>query len=387
MLLPPVRGGAVEEYVIQLSSHLNFIHVDALAVGPKFRDYGSKPERSNAGRVLLVNSIRIPTLIPRYSLIQELIFGGLAAAKLTGYDVVHLNSEWSGLAFILRRRRRHHKITYTSHSSYWFDNDLDLGKKILRKVENYVMKRSDVVIVLNELMKQSIMEGASIPSNKIVVIPLGVDTRTFRLLPHEPGNVKNNHTILFVGRITAIKGVDVLLRAFKILLMNYGIKAKLIVVGPASGMFQRGGASKYAKSLVAWAKTNLPDGSYEFLGSHGKATLVKLYNAADVFVLPSLKEAFGMVLLEAMACGCPIVASATEGIPYVIQDGINGLLFRRGDATDLAEKILSVLTDKELKNRLSRNGRNTALMHYDWTVIARSVHRLYRQITRSNESG
>ncbi len=165
-----------------------------------------------------------------------------------------------------------------------------------------------------------------------------------------PGESRRN-TVLFVGRLVEWKGVDTLIRSMA------GVRkvipdVKLIIVG--EGMFRH-----ELESLVT--NTGLT-GTVQFSGRVGDEDLVMLYNTAAVFVLPSrsynglVMEGLGVVLLEAMAQGVPVIGSNVGGIPDIITDGENGFLVPEQRPDIIAEKIIRILTDNELQEKFRSNG-------------------------------
>ncbi|MFP3316442.1 MAG: glycosyltransferase family 4 protein [Caldivirga sp.] len=117
-----------------------------------------------------------------------------------------------------------------------------------------------------------------------------------------------------------------------------------------------------------------------FTGAVNRDELRVLYSNAHLFVLPSLAEAFPMVLLEAMASGIPPIGSTAGGIPDVITDGVNGLLFKKGDWKDLAMRMLTLINDETLRNKLATKARETAVKKYSWQVIASRIKHIYDRI-------
>ncbi|HLW59429.1 MAG TPA: glycosyltransferase family 4 protein [bacterium] len=158
-----------------------------------------------------------------------------------------------------------------------------------------------------------------------------LDRGTARSQLHLPADAK---VLLFVGRLIAEKGVDHLLDAMPRVLSRCP-DARLVVVGEGeerSRLMQRGRDLHLGEHVV-------------FVGAQAHAEVIRYMRAADLFVLPSLVESFGIVLIEAMSCGLPIVASNIMGIPAVVEDGINGSLVTAGDAAALADGVVGALTD------------------------------------------
>jgi len=234
---------------------------------------------------------------------------------------------------------------------------------------------------LNKTMYRTLTEKAKIDPRKMIIVPNGVDTEFFR-----PGlkneqilskyGLEEQSYILFVGRVSPEKGIHILLRAFKQIINNVPKDFKLVVVGSLASTFNSAQPSNYAKAMMRYAKEGLGERAV-FTGTIDRNSLRILYSNAYCFVLPSLAEAFPMVLLEAMASGTPPIGSTAGGIPDIIVDGVNGLLFRRGDWRDLAEKILLIIQDKELRDKLALNSRKVVEEVYSWCSIALRIKRCY----------
>jgi len=377
--LPPVRGGAVEEYVYQLVKHLRRLGVDAVAVDSA---HGGRPGLEEVEGVPIFR-VPAPDLrrAPKGFVLTEYAFG-LAASKAVrevGAEIVHANTAWAG--FALAKSLGATPLVYTCHNPLWPEERVHAQERVVRLVEGYTMKRSAAVVALNNTMKRSIVAKAGVDEAKVVVVPNGVDTEFFR--PGVPVDdvaerfgLEGKRVVLFVGRVTYGKGVHILLKAFSALAKRYP-NLKLVAAGPLSDRFGEEGVSEYARALMAYAEGSLPKDSYVFTDAVDRETLRKLYSAAYVCVLPSYFEAFGMVLVEAMASGCPVVGSNAGGIPEIIVDGYNGFLFRRGDYTDLASKLETLLEDESLRNAMSINARRYAVERFSWQAVALKMKDVY----------
>ena len=209
--------------------------------------------------------------------------------------------------------------------------------------------------------------------DKIVVIPNGININEFDIgYSREECRVRlalplDDEIILFLGGLDPHKGPDVLLRAMSEILKNIP-EAKLVFVGDGvmrkelERLCKRLGVEKY----VTFAG---------FVGDTFKKAL--FYRAADVFVLPSTgPELFGNVNLEAMACSVPIVASNVGGIPDVIKDGENGLLVPPSDSEALADKIIYLLENEDVREKMGKNGRKK-VEDYSWDRMAEMVEKVY----------
>jgi len=380
--LPPIKGGAVEEYVYQLSRHLRRLGVDAVAVDAKWNGIDVETDNVNGAEILRI-PVRPPTLNKR-NIAMEFQFGKTASKYLNkeDFDVIHANTAWAGFALAVNRKRSH-SFVYTCHNPLWPEDKVHLGERVVRLVEGFMMRASNAVVALNKTMYRAIVEKAGVNGDKAVIIPNGVDVDYFK-----PGlrndeflskfNLEEGNYILFVGRVSSEKGVHLLLRAFSYIAQE-SVHVKLVIAGPLTSSFSASGTSPYARAVVEYAKRRLP-GRVIFTGAVNRDELRVLYSNAHLFVLPSLAEAFPMVLLEAMASGTPPIGSTAGGIPDIITDGVNGLLFKKGDWKDLATKMLTLINDETLRNKLAAKARETAVEKYSWQVVVSRLKHIYDRI-------
>ena len=386
--VPPVKGGAVEEYVYQLSRHLRMLGVDAVAVDADH--YSDKVVYEDVDGAQIV---KIPTakLQIRFKerIIQELLFGRSVIKYMDkeGFDIVHANTAWVGFTLAMHRgivRLRSQGLVYACHNPLWPEDKVHTGEKIVRFVESYAMKSADIVIALNKTMYKVLAEKVRISPGKMVIVPNGVDTEFFRprlkdeqiLSKYE---LEEQSYILFVGRVSPEKGVHVLLQAFKQIANNIPKSFKLVIVGPLTGAFNSAQQSSYAEAMMKYAKEKLGERVF-FTGAIDKNSLRILYSNAYCLVLPSFAEAFGMVLVEAMASGTPPIGSTAGGIPDIIINGVNGLLFRKGDWKDLANKLQMLIQDKSFRDKLAHNARKFAEKNFSWNIVAEKIREIYNSI-------
>jgi starch synthase len=388
--VPPVRGGAVEEYVYQLSRHLRRFGVDAVVIDANYDDNKLVYEELNGAQI-----VRIPTAKPfigfKERILKEFLFGRAASRYISkgGFDIIHANTAWAGFALALHKsigKLKCRGFVYTCHNPLWPENRVHSGEKIVRLVEGYTMKLADIVIALNKTMYRTLTEKAKIDPRKMITVPNGVDIEFFRpglkdeWILNRYGLEKRSY-ILFVGRISPEKGVHILLRAFKQIVNDIPKDFKLVIVGALASTFNSTQISNYAKAMMNYAKEKLGE-RVVFTGAIDRNGLRILYSNAYCFVLPSLAEAFGMVLLEAMASGTPPIGSTAGGIPDIIIDGVNGLLFRKGGWKDLASKLLMLIADKNLRDELATNARKHTEKYYSWFSIASSLSMVYKGLTQ-----
>jgi glycosyltransferase involved in cell wall biosynthesis len=230
-------------------------------------------------------------------------------------------------------------------------------------VQGLVQAAAERVIVPSPSAAQVARDWAGVPDEKIVVIPNAVDVEALGRIAAQPPGVRSPITrVGFLGRLDPVKRVDVLIRAVRLL---GGGAYELHVFGDGA---ERRGLELLARSELAGRVR------FEFHGavpSPGEAL-----KQIDVLVLPSDAEGFGLVLIEAMAAGVPVVATEVAGIRDVVQDGCTGLLVRAGDAQELAGAIRRVSEDDALRERLVREGLGDVRERYSWSAVLEKYREL-----------
>jgi glycosyltransferase involved in cell wall biosynthesis len=242
------------------------------------------------------------------------------------------------------------------------------NKYLLDKVLSY----ADVIISPSECyINESSFLGKY--RDKIVVIPNGIDLRKFDI-PHSKDECReklglplNDEIILFLGTLGPHKGPDILLKAMPKIIKEIP-NTKLIFVGGGTmreeleRLCKKMGVEKYVK----------------FAGFVEEDLKPFYYRTADVFALPSTMrhESFGIVNLEAMACGVPIVASKIGGVPDVVKDKENGLLVPPKDSSALAEAIIYLLGNEDIREKMGKNERKR-VGDYSWEMIAEETEKVY----------
>jgi glycosyltransferase involved in cell wall biosynthesis len=240
-----------------------------------------------------------------------------------------------------------------------------------------IVASADMITTNSSYTKQQIEALVPLPC-PCRVIPMGV------CLPEHlpPLNRVRGHTILYVGRLVEWKGVDTLIRSMTIVKKAIpGSELIIIGEGPLRNTLER---------LVQ--DTGLTD-TVRFFGRANDDELAKLYDSAAVFVLPSrtyrglVMEGLGVVLLEAMSHGVPVIGSNVGGIPDIIIDGETGFLVPEQDPSSLAEKIVLLLSDTELWERFRNNGLLRVKTHFSWASVSVRFSEVYEQITEKHAGG
>jgi D-inositol-3-phosphate glycosyltransferase len=252
--------------------------------------------------------------------------------------------------------------------------------------ETEVMELADLLVAATPLERAQMVWLYGADPDKIAVVPCGVDLDFFRPIPQAEardvlGLPVTRCVILFVGRIEPLKGIDTLLRAIALLAPDmpcWRDELSVIIIGGAPGA----GAEQVSAELERLERLRAELGIEDlvtFLGAKDQDRLVYYYSAAEMVVMPSHYESFGMVALEAMACGTPVVASKVGGLAFSVQDGQTGYLVPDGDAEALAAKIRRLLKDDRLREELGRQAAEWA-HRYGWSAIANQAIDLYEQV-------
>jgi len=222
-----------------------------------------------------------------------------------------------------------------------------------------MLHRSDNLLLQLDKVKTDI---PAVSHCKSVVTYLGVDTSQF-----QPGKrTSSDPTILFVGSLVESKGLKYLIEAMPRIVNGFP-GARLVVIGRGSG---QNGFRELARTLHV-EKNVLFEGFVE----HG--AIHSYFQQCDIFCLPTLSEAFGMVLLEAMSCAKPVVATNVGGIPEIVEHGRSGLLVPPSNSQALAEAITSLLQDADLRGKMGRHNRTLCEQRYDWDKIIDVIEEVY----------
>jgi D-inositol-3-phosphate glycosyltransferase len=306
---------------------------------------------------------------------------------LTGasYDLVHSHYWLSGRLGQLFAERWGVPLVSTFHTLAQLKNRVaetaaEREQAVRYEIERRAMAASDRIVALTEVDRQQTIRhyGELAP---IVIIPGGVDLEAFRPLPRararaELGLRDTSKIVLFVGRIQRLKGPEILVRAFA---QFSDLDADLLIVGGRPG---NGNESREVSRLQHLATRFGIAERTHFVGAVEHDQLPTYYSAADVSVMPSSYESFGLVAVESLACGTPVVATRVGGLRSIIRDGETGLLVPWRDAELFADRLRRVLEDAPLRRAMSRRARNSVLQ-YGWDRIAEEHLALYAEVRAS----
>ncbi|HLE96942.1 MAG TPA: glycosyltransferase family 4 protein [Candidatus Thermoplasmatota archaeon] len=295
--------------------------------------------------------------------------------RRTEADVLHAHAYRFSAVEEAARARRGRPFVVTAHGFYPPENPLVAASRFVydRTSGGRAMRAADRVVAVTA---HEVGEYArlGVPRDRVRTVPNGLpEAELSDVRPKEEAKAKlgiDGDLVLFLGRLGHDKGLRTLLAAGRRIL-DRRPGARIAVVGPDGGT--RAGLERLARALRLERSLLLP-------GAVADPGL--WFSACDVFVLPSRYEAFGIVLLEAMARGRPVVASAVGGIPFVVEDGRTGTLVPHGDAEALAAATLRYLGDPDLARRHGEEGRRVVAERFTWPRVVDQLEKLYAEIVR-----
>lgn len=323
-----------------------------------------------------------------FDYLPEFVRGARAEAEheKIRYAVYHAHYWLSGWVARELQRTQPAPIIQMFHTLGAMKNQVALGhadRETERRiaVEGEIMRFADRIVAATPRDRQHMLDLYDAPANKISIIPAGVDLKLFHPLDIQDTKqyFKDDHTVLFVGRIDPIKGIDTWFRAMKLVVeQDPSLRGRLCVCLIGGDLDEEEPDEEFARLNALKDELGIAD-VVTFLGKRSQESLPYYYASADVIVMPSRYESFGMVALEAMACGTPVVASDVGGLSFIVRDGETGYLVPEGDARAMADCLYRLLHDPDLRARLGKCGVQVA-REYAWTRIADQIEALYCEV-------
>ena len=310
------------------------------------------------------------------------------AAAVADRDLVHSHTWYANMGGHLAKLLHGIPHVMTAHSLEplrpWKAEQLAGGYALSSWAERTAIEAADAVIAVSNGMRADILDCyPTLHPERVHVVHNGIDTTLYRSDPDTAALTKHGVDperpyVLFVGRITRQKGVPHLLRAARAL--DPSTQLVLCAGAPDTPAIDREFRElvdelRQSRDAVLWIPEMLP-----------RPEVIQLLSHAAVFACPSVYEPLGIVNLEAMACGAPVVASAVGGIPEVVQDWVTGLLVRYDEKdpaafeASLAEALNGVIADPDVAKRMGEAGRERAVQEFGWDAIARRTVAVYEQI-------
>jgi len=362
---PKWLGGmemATKNLAEQLSARGHTVHIIT------FLDEELSPENFEDG--YFIHRIKNP--LPRIGIIF-FWFNVIKTLKKINPDIIHLQGVvvlGTGLPVLFSHFLLNKPYVVYCHGFYLYGKDQSIYQRGFgsRFLFNLIIKYSNAIIVLTEFMKN---DFANWPNKKIFIVPNGIAIHSANnfdrdVIRNELSIKTDEHILLFVGRLHAVKGLKYLILAMKTIQSRDKL-SRLLIVGKDQG--QR----KILDDLIK--KLHLEE-NICFIEETSHENVFRYMMASDIFILPSLSEGFPLVLLEAMSCGIPLVASDVGGISEIIQDNRNGFLVQTRNPDDIAEKVLKIVKDDVLIKKISEYNL-IDVKKYNWDNITLKLEQIY----------
>jgi D-inositol-3-phosphate glycosyltransferase len=305
------------------------------------------------------------------------------------YHLIHSHYWLSALAARQLQSEWKVPVIHMSHTLGLLKNQVartprDRETKRRIRTEREMMTFADRIVAPNPLEKAQMIWLYGADPSRVEVIPCGVDLNLF--YPRKCAEAKaylempqSHKVVLFVGRIEPLKGIDVLMEAMALLLEDIDQPRDEICLCIVGGDPDAANLDREMARLQEMRQGLGIADVVTFLGKRDQDALPYYYSAAEVCVVPSHYESFGMVALEAMACGTPVIASRVGGLTFTVKDGRTGFLVPNDDRQALAEKLKLLLTDGTLRCQMGQQATQLA-RRYSWSIVAGQIVALYREL-------
>jgi glycogen(starch) synthase len=379
---PPRIVGGLGKHVHRLSTSLaaagHVVHVVT-------RDHPDAPPEEERDGVHVLRVGEYPPMVPFEDLVPWVLQFNVGvlerATKLLlqdEVDLVHAHDWLVAYAAAALKNLFDLPLVSTVHATEYGRHQGHLPgpmNKLIHQVEWWLTYESRRTITCSRYMHDQVREIFQLPPEKLDVIPNGVDlearvqpegVEAFRAARLAPGE----KMIFYAGRLEYEKGVQTVLDALPLVLERQPVR------------FFVAGVGTHEEALRAHAARAGLDGRVTFLGFVGEEELRMYYRAADLAVVPSLYEPFGMVALETMAAGTPCIAADTGGLRELVVHEATGLRFSPGDPASLAAAVLRLLTDERLDRRLTLDARRMLNDTFSWPQIAARTAEVYARAIR-----
>jgi len=310
-----------------------------------------------------------------------------SSAKSLNYDLIHSHYWMSGLAAEKLSAAWQAPVIQMFHTlgklkQAVAQNSQEAEGKYRIDGEFQVVQNADVIVASTSTEKEQLETLYQAPPDKIEVIPPGVDLSHFYPIPPDEakeyvGIPQEKRMLLFVGRLEPLKGIKTLLRAIGILRQKGQADDDLCLAVIGGELADKDGQeTDEVRSLLKLRDEFGLEDMVTFLGKRSQDSLPYYYSAAEMVIMPSHYESFGMVALESMACGTPVIASLVGGLIHLVEDGVTGYHVPVDNPQALSLRIHSLLEDKSLRYRMGHDAFAFA-KKYSWENISSRMLDLY----------
>ncbi|NHI94770.1 MAG: glycosyltransferase family 1 protein [Candidatus Lokiarchaeota archaeon] len=375
----------IEELTKAMTEHRPNLKIDCFT-----RWYEGKKKEENISKDVKV--IRIPCgsedfvrKEDMYPLLDEFAKNLLDYTKKNNlkYRIIHSHYWDGGVAAVKVAKSLNILLIHTNHSAGRLKKKV-LDSKTLKydiriREEDNILAYAKGVLALTETEKQSLIEEYKLPAEKIYVVPGGLDLKQFYPIKDikkakNDLNIKEKNVIFALGRTDPRKGFEWLIRTIPHIIEKVD-DVKLYIGGGSlpEYLHQNSPELNERNRLLNIAKKLEVSNYIHFTGHLSDEDVTKFYSVSDTFVVPSIYEPFGLVLLEAMACKTVVIATNNGGPVNIVDDGVDGFLVDVKDTKEFADKIIKILTDEKLKQKMILAGYEKATELYSWQTVSKKV--------------
>lgn len=375
-LFRPTMGG-IQSHIIDLIEYLDQSEYSIYTAGP-YTDYFFKKATKAGADVIFLK------IADKISFFEDI----KAITKLRGIlkrltpDIIHIHGNKAGFIAYFACMGKKPKKIITFHNF----QRLSKGNMIVKKISSFINRRfsknANIIAVSNDL-KNQLVETDGFDASSIHVIHNGIDTEKFKIDMNSRLNSrkelkidKNEILVGFIGRFTEQKNPLLFINIADKLINKIVSEKKLRDIEKIRFLMVGDGPLK--NDVINEIKNKgLTD---RFTIINFVEDVRKLYFALDVFIFPSSFEPFGLVAIEALSCNVPVVASMVGGIPEIIENEKNGLLFKNGDTDDAVTKIINIIMNKDLRERFMSNGRELVIKDFSIKNMVEKTEKIYKMI-------
>lgn len=287
-------------------------------------------------------------------------------------DLIHIQSTSPNFSLLAIHMLKKYPILITLHGYFREEYKIHTGwRKIIYRIfcaplEKLALKKIPYIIALSPQIKSMVSKNTK---SEVFTVPNGIDLDFIQKI--KSNEKKEYPTIFFLGYLTKGKGIEDLIKVIPSVKKSQS-NIKLLI----------GGIGPFQNQIKELVHTFDLDKDVIFLGLLGEVEKFAYMKSIDIFVLPSYWESFPMVLLEAQACGKPIITTRVGGNPYAVTNGVNGFLIQPGNQNELLEKLIYLLKEKDVCNKMGMENIKKATC-FDWKIITKQTKEIYNKILNS----
>ena len=389
--------GGMNVYVRELTRYLGQanVHVDVFTRSQDDHvphvlhhlGYGNRVVHIPAGPEVYLPKGQLIDYLPEFA--ENII--KFSSQKGLHYDIIHSHYWMSGIAAEELERAWKIPFVHMFHTLGMMKNRVardDSEKEGQYRIEGeqQVIRAAAQIIAATQAEQAQLEFLYHAPTAKITVVPPGVDTHHFYPISLDEargviGIPCESRMLLFVGRIEPLKGVDSLIRALAILRNNGTLEQHphcLVIIGGDPDASDDNLTAEMTHLQALCSELNLGD-LVVFLGKRDQDSLPYYYSSADVLIIPSHYESFGMVALEAMACGTPVIASQVGGLPFLVKDGVTGYVVPDEDIETLSQRLAVLISQPTVRQQMGEQACAEA-QNYSWEKITSRILQVYEKV-------